>query len=91
METLKTNITRLEIMEQIFKGKKIILKTAVKRILSTYNQSNSFSGSNWYVEANLYAQSLANRFKIPLSVACGVLAALSPIKKWNENKACAYF
>ena len=77
-------------MEQKFKGQILTTTKTVNNILKVYNSSNSFSSNDWYIEANLYALSLSNRFNVPLSVSCGVIAALSPLKSWNENKIIAY-
>lgn len=77
-------------MKQQFKGLNLTTTKCVNNILKVYNSSDKFISSNWYVEANLYASKLANEFNVLLSVACGVIAALSPLKSWNENKLIAY-
>ncbi len=76
-------------MKQRFKGQALTLNKCVKNILNVYATSNKTSSTNWYVEANAYAQSLATKYNVPLSVACGVIAALSPLKQWSENKLIA--
>lgn len=77
-------------MKQAFKGKTLTLKKTVNNIVKVYNNSDKFSNNDWYKEANDYAGYLANIFDIKISVACGIIAALSPIKTWNENKLIAY-
>lgn len=76
-------------MEQKFKGQTLILSKCVKNILSVYNEAGNVIRPNWYVSANFFAQSLANKYDVPLSVACGVIASLSPLKSWTENKIIA--
>lgn len=76
-------------MKQQFKGQSLTLTKCVNNIMKVYNQSDKTISTNWYVEANQYAQSLATLYNVPLSVACGVIASLSPLKSWNENKIIA--
>lgn len=69
------------------KHKKSIL---VKRLLAFYDSAtNEERNSNWYIEANQFAIELAERFNKPLIQVCGVIAALSPQKNWQENKRLA--
>lgn len=42
--------------------------------------------SNWYVDANFWAQSVAKQYNLPLKVVCDVTALLSPLTEWNLNK-----
>jgi hypothetical protein len=77
-------------MKQQFKGLSLTTTKCVNNILKVYNSSDKFISSNWYVEANSYAQTLAILFNVKLSVACGVIAALSPLKSWDENKKIAH-
>lgn len=42
--------------------------------------------SNWYVDANFWAQSVAKQYYLPLKVVCDVTALLSPLTEWNLNK-----
>lgn len=77
-------------MKQQFKGQSLTLTKCVNNILKVYNQaSDKTSSTNWYVEANVYAQNLATKYNVPLSVTCGVIASLSPLKSWSENKRIA--
>lgn len=77
-------------MKQKFKGLDLTSTKVVNNILRVYNKSsNEFISNHWYLEANRFAQGLADKHKVDLSVVCGVIAALSPIKRWDENKALA--
>lgn len=77
-------------MVQKFKGQTLTLKKCVRNILSVYNSANLETiNENWYIEANQFAQSLAIKYDVSLQIACGIIAALSPLKSWTENKLIA--
>lgn len=77
-------------MKQKFKGQTLTLSKCVKNILSVYTTANlEATKKNWYVEANHFARGLSIKYDVPLSVACGVIASLSPLKSWTENKLIA--
>jgi len=46
-------------------------------------------GSAWYRRSRVVARSLARANGVHLSVAAGVLAAISPRLRWSSNVACA--
>lgn len=71
---------------QVFKGRKLTEAGVVKNILSVYNRADKNYHNDWYMEANKFALQLAVKYAVPLSVSAGVIAALSPIKTWSENK-----
>jgi len=78
-------------MKQAFKSKTYYTKRVVNNILEVYDQSND--KSDWYQEANDFAWDLANKYlggteNCHASV-CGIIAALSPLKSWEENKKIA--
>jgi hypothetical protein len=67
----------------------LLTRTKVKRnILSIYNQALSNERNDWYKDAHNWAKGFVltdtdfNRF-------CGIVSALSPLKKWEENKSMA--
>lgn len=76
-------------MEQKFKGSTLKLRKCVKNIVEVYNSSDKFISFDWYQDANNFANRLSIQYGVSLSVACGVIAALSPLKPWNENKLIA--
>ncbi len=76
-------------MKQRFKGQELTLTKSVNNILKIYRQHTTVKTTNWYWEANKYAQYLADKYEVSLSVACGVIASLSPLKRWDENKRIA--
>ena len=76
-------------MKQKFKGQTLTLSKCVKNILSVYALANKQATKNWYVEANHFARGLAIKYNVPLTVSCGIIASLSPLKSWTENKLIA--
>lgn len=46
--------------------------------------------STWYNDAHDYALSLAKHFNVDLRKVCDVIAALSPMVRWNYNKKVAF-
>lgn len=46
-------------------------------------------GAQWYAEAGAFAAGLAERHDLPVASVAGAVAALSPRRHWNENKADA--
>lgn len=51
-------------------------------LLATNNERKT----DWYIEANKFATTLSNEFNVPLYKVCGIIASLSPLKSWSENK-----
>lgn len=43
----------------------------------------------WYDKARLFASTVADRYGVSKAVVCGVIAALSPKNKWEQNKVDA--
>ena len=64
------------------------MKKYVKNIKAVYEQSTGkeyLDGVRWYREAKAKGQEIADRNKVPLHIAVGVIAALSPTNKWERN------
>lgn len=64
------------------------MKKYVKNIKAVYKQSTGkeyLDGVRWYREAKAKGQEIADRNKVPLHIAVGVIAALSPTNKWERN------
>lgn len=84
---MKTSIT--------FKGQKITRTKCKNNILKIYNQTSEDERYDWYQEANDYALNEltfgSNEQEVERyhKIACGVIAALSPVKSWSENKRVA--
>ena len=61
----------------------IVSRTQIKnRIEKIWNLCEDSERYDWYAEARLFAESL----NIDLNRAVGILAALSPLKSWEDNK-----
>lgn len=75
--------------KQKFKGAILLHERCVKNILSIYNNPMHSGGADWYAKANELANELANEYNTTTLKAAGVIAALSPIKSWDENKRIA--
>jgi hypothetical protein len=66
-----------------------ISKSKIKKnILFWYNIS-PLTGLNWYPDAFNYANELSNDFNLPLNKVVGIIAAFSPLKRWEQNKHIA--
>lgn len=64
------------------------MKKYVKNIKAVYLQSTGkeyLDGVQWYREAKKTGQEIADKNKVPLHIAVGVIAALSPTNKWERN------
>ena len=59
-----------------------------KNILAVHalaTRSELIEGNTWYSRANTVACSIATEYAIPLEIAAGVIAALSPSNRWSRN------
>jgi len=73
--------------KQKFNKKTLYTKTCVDNILSIYDQDFNVETTNWYLEAHTFAESLALNHNVELLKVCGIIAAFSPLKEWNQNKS----
>jgi hypothetical protein len=60
----------------------------VHNLRAWYNHDQS-NGVEWYNEAFDFCYKLAIKYDITATQAAGIVAALSPQKRWNENKLLA--
>lgn len=74
---------------QKFKGIIHTRTKVVNRILRVYEQRSEVDIFDWYQDANEHAQYISLVTGVSLIQACGVLAALSPLKSWDINKRIA--
>jgi len=72
--------------KQKFKGKTLYRKRVIDNILKVYNDETFIFGLDWYEDANEYAHKLAKLHNVDVRQVCGIIAALSPLKSWSENK-----
>lgn len=76
-------------VKQKFKGKDLTARKVINNILKVHNNTEFSADKNWYVEANQLAQNLARKYNVDVLQASGVIASLSPLKSWDENKKIA--
>lgn len=82
-------------MKQKFKGKTLYTKTVVRRIIEVYNKATD--KKDWYQEANNFTFTLSYKIwdknpetqKKAHAKVCGIIAAFSPLKSWNQNMLIA--
>lgn len=72
--------------KQKFKGSILMQKRCVNNILNVYNNTEFSGGANWYNEANELSNLFAADYNISSLKVAGIIAALSPMKSWHENK-----
>jgi hypothetical protein len=73
-------------MKQVFKGQILTKAKVVNNILRIWNQTTEEHRYDWYKEANTYAKYLSKRTGYSTEICAGVIAALSPLKTWEQNK-----
>ena len=81
--------------KQVFKNTVLTKRKTVKNILGIFDQTTEDMRHDWYLEAYIWAieclhiaeMNAANTLNI--NKACGVIAALSPVKSWGDNKKIA--
>lgn len=60
----------------------------VENILKVFEQATQQEiahGLNWYPDAKSQSRDIADNAELPLHIAVGVIAALSPTNDWNQN------
>lgn len=75
--------------KQVFKGD-ILTYTKVKNsILKIWDLCDDSYKNDWYQEANIFCSQLALQGRLSRSKVVGIVAALSPMKRWETNKQLA--
>jgi hypothetical protein len=77
------------INKQVFKGSTLYRKRVKNHILSVYTDARVSITDDWYINANLLAIELASKYGTDYVTVAGIIAALSPLKSWDENKKIA--
>lgn len=57
----------------------------ITRVFREASAEQIQSGMDWYADARLIAENLAQAYDVSVSVAAGVIAALSPLNSWGNN------
>mgnify|MGYP000101820704 CR=1 FL=1 len=61
----------------------------ITRLFRTATPEQIADGLSWYADAHDFATKLAERYNVPVHVAAGVIAAVSPLNSWGANKKLA--
>lgn len=77
-----------------FHGKVLTLRGVVKRLLNHYTAITASSENRrkysiaqyWYMNAHQFCNELAANSGVKLFRVVGIVAALSPLKEWSQNK-----
>jgi len=75
--------------KQKFKGVTLYRKRVVDNILRTYRDDRLNIDTDWYRKANAFAIGLAEEYGHDTVTVAGIIASLSPLKSWQENKRIA--
>lgn len=71
-------------------GEQLTLTKVTNKILKVYDQATEEEKFDWYKDANAFAKSIAKSSDHKdVAIACGVIAALSPMNLWSNNKRMA--
>jgi len=57
----------------------------IQAVLDLASVADVVAGQDWYESARNAAIKLGDKYDIPCTTACGVIAALSPRNKWTRN------
>jgi hypothetical protein len=89
---LNLNFTKMKI-RQIYKGElfsRTHVKNNIKKAFLNASKERQF---DWYGSALEFAKEIAGKYlsdsELDLNKAAGIIAALSPLKYWDQNKDCA--
>lgn len=78
---------------QVFKNKRLTRTIVKNNILKVWEQAETSDKFDWYLDANIFAKELAYRYlptdNLGVLKVCGVIAALSPMVRWETNKKLA--
>lgn len=73
-------------MKQVHKNVVLSRTKTVNNILKIWNLSQPEDRYDWYNEAYHFALSVSEVTDLNINQVCGVIAALSPRKTWEQNK-----
>ena len=79
----------ISIKKQVFKGSTLYRKRVKDNIRRVYFDARIDISTDWYIEANIFAMKLASKYGVDYISVSGIIAALSPLKSWDENKKIA--
>lgn len=65
------------------------IKDNLRYFYSIADQDQIERGESWYLQANIWCETMAVKYGYPTYIVAEVLSALSPRNKWQRNKADA--
>lgn len=74
---------------QQFKSVTLSRVKTVNNILKIWSLAQDSDKYDWYTEAYDFAVCLTKVSQVNVPQACGIIAAFSPLKTWDQNKAIA--
>jgi hypothetical protein len=74
--------------KKLYKSPHIVIDN-MQRVYSQCNEHDFINGKGWYERANLFSLALSESYGFSQMKVTGVIAALSPMKEWSNNKAIA--
>jgi hypothetical protein len=72
-----------------FKNTELTRVKVVNNILRIYDKSEAIDRFDWYSDAHYFCIVLAKEYGLKVSTVSGVVAALSPLRTWEQNKLLA--
>jgi hypothetical protein len=61
----------------------------ISRTVAALPEASAKEAAEWYVQANAFAQLLADTYSTSIEIAAGVISAVSPRMPWLRNKTVA--
>jgi len=75
--------------KQVYKNVNLSRTKVKNNILKIWSQTSENERFDWYESAHTFAKNNTIN-EVELSKFIGVIAALSPLKAWDQNKSLAY-
>lgn len=69
-----------------FKGQQLTVTKCKNNIIRVFDQTSDEDRTDWYWAAREFAEELSDRYGVSVMTVAGIIAALSPMKRWSENK-----
>lgn len=62
-----------------------VIQDNLKETWEAVSLPSFLEGKQWYWEAHKVCQDIADEYNTPIDIVCGIMAAMSPQKRWEEN------
>lgn len=74
--------------KRLYKNPKIVLDN-LSKVYNKCLDNDLVEGKSWYENANSFSLKLSEHYSVSPMVCAGVIAAMSPMKNWEDNKIIA--